>query len=141
MTFERYWMFAAVCLIVALFLVRMVVAEQLTLQASLSFLVLLLLGAAVALFPNLTSWLAYRMGFTLPSNFFFAMSIAILALLYLGSQVTISRIELRTIALTQELVLLREQLERTTDRPQPAHEPEAVHDEPLVPPSRRVGRA
>jgi hypothetical protein len=31
------------------------------------------------LFPNLTAWIAFRMGFTLPSNFFFSVLIAALA--------------------------------------------------------------
>ena len=112
MTFERYWMFAAVCVIVALFLVRMVLSEQLTLQASLSFLVLLLIGAAVALFPRLTSWLAYRMGFTLPSNFFFSVLIAALGFLHMSALVHLSRVQLRSVTLTQELALLQEKVDR-----------------------------
>jgi len=112
MTFERYWMFAAVCVFVALFLVRMVVAEQLSLQASLSFLVLLVLGATVALFPGVTSWLAYRMGFTLPSNFFFSVLIAALGFLHLSALVHLSRVQQRSVTLTQELALLQEKVDR-----------------------------
>ena len=110
--FERYWMFAVICVVVATFLVRMVLSEQLTLQASLSFLVLLLLGAAVALFPNLTAWVAFRMGFTLPSNFFFSVLIAALAFLHLSALVHLSRVQLRSVTLTQELALLQEKVDR-----------------------------
>ncbi len=112
MMFERYWMFAVLCLIIAAFLVRMVVAEQLTLQASLSFLMLLLLGAGVALFPNVTAWIAFRMGFTLPSNFFFSVLIAALAFLHLSALVHLSRVQLRSVTLTQELALLQEKVDR-----------------------------
>ena len=110
--FERYWLFAVFCLGVGLVTLRLILRERITLQGSLSLLGFLCVMSGVALFPDLTSRLAHRLGFTLPSNFFFALSIAILALLYLQSQVTLSRIELRTIALTQEVGLLREQLER-----------------------------
>jgi len=139
MQFERYWLFALFCLIISLFTLRLILRERITLQGSLSLLGFLAIMAGVALFPGLTSTLAQRMGFTLPSNFFFAMSIAILAVLYLGSQVTISRIELRTVALTQELGLLREQLERQTASSQPAPL-EALHESKPAPPSaRRIG--
>jgi hypothetical protein len=112
MTFERYWMFAAVCVIAALFLVRMVLAEHLTLQASLSFLMLLVIGTGIALFPNLTAWVAYRMGFTLPSNFFFSVLIAGLGFLHLSALVHLSRVQLRSVTLTQELALLQEKVDR-----------------------------
>ncbi len=112
MVFRRYWMFAVLCFFFAGFLVRMVVAEQLTLQASLSFLVLLLLGATVALFPNVTAWGAVRMGFTLPSNFFFSVLIAALAFLHLSAPVHLSRVQLRSVTLTQEVALLQEKVDR-----------------------------
>jgi hypothetical protein len=112
MMFERYWMFAVSCLIVVVFLVRMVVAEQLTLQTILSFLMLLLFGAAIALFPNVTAWVASRMGFSLPSNFFFSVMIAALAFLHLSALVHLSRVQLRSVTLTQELALLQEKVDR-----------------------------
>lgn len=112
MMFERYWMFAAVSLVLAALLVRMVVKEQLTLQASLSFLMLLVLGAAIALFPDLTGWVALRMGFSLPANFFFAILIGALAFLHLSALVHLSRVQRRSITLTQELALLEEKVDR-----------------------------
>jgi hypothetical protein len=62
--------------------------------------------------PNLTSSIAHAMGFTLPSNFFFAIATGALALLHVHTLVTLSRTELRSITLTQELGLLREKLDR-----------------------------
>lgn len=112
MMFERYWLFAVLCVGLAVFLARMVMKEQLTLQASLSFLVLLGLGALVALFPNLSGWVAVRMGFTLASNFFFAVLIAALAFLHLSALVHLSRVQLRSVTLTQELALLQERVDR-----------------------------
>ena len=112
MSVEPYWIFFGLCMISALFLIRMVVLEQVTLQASLSFLLVLTLGATIAVFPNGIGWIARKMGFELPANFFFSMLIAALAFLHLASLVHLSRVKLRTVTLTQELALLQEKVER-----------------------------
>ena len=109
---EHYWLFAAVCALCALVMFRLVLSERITLQASLSFLVLLSLGAGMALFPGPAAWVAHRLGFELPSNFFFAASIFALALLHVHAMIMQSRVTLRSIALTQELAILQEKLER-----------------------------
>lgn len=110
--FERYWLFAASCLLVAAFLVRLLLRERITLQSSLAFLLFLLAMLAMALFPNATGQLAHAMGFSLPSNFFFTVTIGVLVVQHVGTIVALSRLELRSIALTQELALLQEQLGR-----------------------------
>jgi hypothetical protein len=112
MGFQRYWLFAALCVVVAIFMFRMVIKERVTLQASLSFLLVLLLTAGVAVFPELATWLALRMGFTLASNFFLAVGLGSLAFLHLASLVHLSRVQLRSVALTQELALVQEKLDR-----------------------------
>ena len=62
--------------------------------------------------PAHTQTVAKALGFTLLSNFFFCTAIAALAILHLRALVTLSRVHLRTIALTQELAILQEKLER-----------------------------
>ncbi len=114
--FERYWLFAAFCFIAVVILVRLVLRERVTLQASLSLLLLLGLMSFVALFPNVASRLAQTMGFTLASNFFFAAGIGALMLLHVHSLVTLSRVELRSITLTQELAILREKLDQLSEK-------------------------
>lgn len=111
--FERYWLFAALCVLVAIVMFRMVISERVTLQASLSFLLVLLLTAGVAVFPELATWMALRMGFSLASNFFFAVGLGALAFLHLASLVHLSRVQLRSVTLTQELALVQEKLDRT----------------------------
>jgi hypothetical protein len=112
MEFRRYWFFAALCIAVALLMFRMVIKERVTLQASLSFLLVLLLTAGVAIFPEIATWVAVRSGFTLASNFFFAVGIGALAFLHLASLVHLSRVQLRSVTLTQELAIVQEKLER-----------------------------
>ncbi len=104
--------FAGVCLVIALVLVRLLFRERITLQGSMSYLAFLALLGSMAVFPNLWLRIANYLGFTLLSNFFFVTAIAALAILHLRSLVTISRVNLRTIALTQELALVQEKLDR-----------------------------
>jgi hypothetical protein len=109
---EQHWVFAGFCAAVVVLLIRLVFRERVTLQSSLAFLLLLVAMLMVAIFPQSAFWLAAKMGFALPSNFLFAMGIGALALINIATLVTLSRVELRSIALTQELGLLREKLDR-----------------------------
>lgn len=116
----KYWVFAAVCLLVAIVLMRLVLRERLMLQGSLSYVGFLTIIGLMAVFPHLTSRLAHAMGFSLLSNFFFAVSIGLLALLHLRALVTTSKVHMRSVALTQELAILQEKLDRAlADRDPP----------------------
>lgn len=108
----RYWLFAALCGGLALFILRLITRERVTLQGSLAYLALLLGLAVAALFPELDAWVARAMGFSLVSNWFFAVSLAGLSFLHLAALVQLSRVELRSIALTQQVGILQERLER-----------------------------
>ena len=52
------------------------------------------------------------MGFTLTSNFFFSILIAALGFLHFSALVHLSRVQLRSVTLTQELALLQEKVDR-----------------------------
>lgn len=114
---ENYWLFGVVCLVVALVLLRLLFSERITLQGSMSYLGFLVVLGAMAVFPAYTQRLANALGFTLMSNFFFCAAIAALAILHLRALVTLSRVHLRTIVLTQELAILQEKLERSLQQP------------------------
>jgi hypothetical protein len=114
---ENYWLFGVVCLVVALVLLRLLFSERITLQGSMSYLGFLVVLGAMAVFPTYTQRLANALGFTLMSNFFFCAAIAALAILHLRALVTLSRVHLRTIVLTQELAILQEKLERSLQPP------------------------
>jgi hypothetical protein len=114
---EDYWIFAVACLVIAIVLLRLLLRERITLQGSMSFLAFLVVLGVMAIFPGTTSRIAHAAGFTLMSNFFFCTAIAALAILHLRALVILSRIHLRSIALTQELALLQEKLDRVSARP------------------------
>jgi hypothetical protein len=106
------WVFAAVCLVIAVVLMRLILRERITLQGSMSYLVFLVLLGGMAVFPDATGWVAHALGFSTLANFFFCTAIAALAILHLRALITLSRVHLRSIALTQELAILQERLER-----------------------------
>jgi hypothetical protein len=110
---ENYWVFALVCLLIGLVLVRLLFRERVTLQGSMSFLAFLTLLGLMAIFPGITMRVARALGFTLMSNFLFCTAIAALAILHLRSLVTISKLQLRSISLTQELAIVQERLDRS----------------------------
>ena len=116
---DEYMFLALACLVIALVMVRLLLRERVTLQGSMSFLAFLMLLGAMAVFSNTTSRIAHALGFTLMSNFFFCTAIAALAILHLRALVMLSRVHLRSIALTQELALLQERLDRVA-RDEPA---------------------
>jgi hypothetical protein len=108
------WVFAAVCLLIAVVLLRLILRERIMLQGSMSYLAFLFLVGGMALFPDLTGRVAHALGFSTLANFFFCAAIAALAILHLRTLIMLSRMQLRSIALTQELAILNEKLERVT---------------------------
>ncbi len=108
---ERYWPFGLVCLGFAAAIVYLLLRRRVTLQASLTYILLLVGIGVAAIFSPWSTSIAQLLGFTLPSNFFFAVSIGALSLLHLIALTAQSRLELRSIALVQEVALLNEKLE------------------------------
>jgi hypothetical protein len=106
------WVFAAVCALIGLILLRLIVRERITLQGSMSYMLFLVVLGSMAVFPDTTGFVAHALGFSTLANFFFCTAIAALAILHLRALVTLSKIQLRSIALTQELAILQEKLER-----------------------------
>jgi hypothetical protein len=106
------WVFAVVCLVIALVLWRLVLRERITLQGSMSYLMFVVVLGAMAVFPDATGRVAHALGFSSLANFFFCTAIALLAILHLRALVTLSRVQLRSIAITQELAIMQEKLER-----------------------------
>ena len=113
---EDYWPFGLVCLVIAAVLARLLFRERITLQGSMSFLAFLVVLGVMAVFPSTTDRVAHKLGFTLMSNFFFCTAIAALAILHLRALVMLSRVHLRSIALTQELAILQEKIDRVAAR-------------------------
>lgn len=119
-----YWLFATFCLVVTGLLVRLVVRERITLQGSLSYLLFLGTLIAFAAFPRAATTVANAAGFTLLSNFFFAVISGMFALLHLSGLIAHSKAEIRTIALVQELAIMQERLDALTSAAPASASPE-----------------
>lgn len=108
----QYWPFVVLCAVLLVSLVRLILRERVTLQLSISYLTFLALFSTAALLPDQAARLAHAMGFTLLSNFLFCLGIIALAVLHLRSLVAVSRLEMRTIQLVQDLAILEERIGR-----------------------------
>ena len=106
------WLFAGLCLVIGLVSLRLILRERVTLQGSMSYLAFLAFLGLMAVFPDITGRVAHALGFAVMANFFFCIAIAALALLHLRAMVMVSKIQLRSIALTQEVAILQEKLDR-----------------------------
>jgi hypothetical protein len=123
MSVGRYWPFGLVCLAFAAAIIYLLLRRRVTLQASLTYMLLVFAIGVAAIFSPASMWIARHLGFEVLSNFFFAMSIGALSLLHLVALTAQSRQELRSIALTQELAILTEKLERLEGRAPPPPAP------------------
>jgi hypothetical protein len=112
---QQYWPFVILCALLLVSLVRLLLRERVALQTSISFLTFLGLFTVAAIIPNQAARLAHAMGFTLLSNFLFCAAIIALVLLHLRALIALSRLEVRTIQLIQDLAILQERLARQTE--------------------------
>jgi hypothetical protein len=108
----QYWPFAVVGALFLVITLRLLVRERIALQGSISFMTFLGIFLVAGVLPERTAKLAHAMGFTLLSNFLFCVGLMALAILHLRALVTLSRVEIRTVQLTQDLALVEEQLRR-----------------------------
>lgn len=101
-----------IILILLLFVANMVRNKKIDLRYALSWLCLGILLLILDIFPQIVFWLASLMGVEVPSNMvFFMCTILAIVLIYVLT-VSVSRLSNKTKRLTQEVALLREEMER-----------------------------
>lgn len=129
----RYWAFGLVCVAYTLFLLRQLVKNRVTLQNALAFVMTFVFFGSVAVLLPYFPGLVRRLGFELQSNLIFLLALGALTFLQLLTLVALSRAEIRTVTLTQEVALLREELVRRKVLA-PAEPPRSLTGEnPVVP--------
>ncbi|HIR91272.1 MAG TPA: DUF2304 domain-containing protein [Candidatus Limicola stercorigallinarum] len=107
------------CVLLLLFIVRLVARERLQLKYSLLWLMLGILLLAAALFPDTIFALSERLGFETPSNFIFFVGLFCLLAIALSLSVIVSKQALMIKNLTQRLALVDYELrELRSKRPQ-----------------------
>jgi hypothetical protein len=70
----------------------------------------------MAAFPRLVSWLANTLGVQVPANLLFFLTAVLLLLVSVQLSYEVSRLEVRTRRLAEEVALLREEVRQLQDR-------------------------
>jgi hypothetical protein len=109
--FQRYAIFAVVCVGYALTILWLVFRRRLQLQSSLVYLFLMAAFAGASVLVTYVPSLVTALGFALPSNLLFACAIGVLGLLHLIGLINASRLEVRSTTMVQEIALLQQQVD------------------------------
>lgn len=100
------------CILLTIFVVRLVVKRRLRLKYSLMWLTLSLLALLCAIFPEPIFGLAHILGFAVPSNMVFFLAIFFLLALCLSLTVIVSWQARDIRQLIQEIAVINNQLEK-----------------------------
>lgn len=95
-----------------LLIANMVRKKKIDLRYSLSWMCLAVLLLILDIFPNIMEKLAELIGIKTPSNMVFFLGFILLVIVIYSLTASVSRLSNKTKRLTQELALLREELER-----------------------------
>lgn len=99
-----------------LYIVRLVSNKKLLLSYSLLWLLLSVLIAICAFFPDPLYYIAHLLGIELPSNFVFIVAILCLLAIALSLSIVASRQTAYSKTLIQEVALLRKELDELNDK-------------------------
>lgn len=94
------------CLLLALYVIRLVLTDKLQLRYSLLWLALVVTFLICSFFPIPVCWLSSFFGFVTSSNFIFVAGFIFVILILLSLCVTVSRQALAINNLTQKIALL-----------------------------------
>ena len=102
---------AVLVLVMLLTIVNMVRKEKIDLRYALSWIVLCALVLVLDAFPGILEWVARLLGIEIPSNMIFIFAIFLLVVTVYSLTASVSRLADKNKRLTQELALLREEVE------------------------------
>ena len=106
----------AACLALFVYTIILVSSKRLLLKYSLLWLILSLVLALCALFPDPVFFLSGLFGFEMPSNFLFVLAIFFLLAITLSLSVIVSRQSAYIKSLVQDLAILKEKIEDGRDQ-------------------------
>jgi len=97
--------------IMLVFVISMVRKEKIDLRYALPWILLCLVIGVIDLFPETLEWLARKCGMHVPSNMVFLVAIVLLSLRVFLLTASVSRLSRKNTRLTQEIALLRGEVE------------------------------
>ena len=95
-----------------LLVANMVRKKKIDLRYALSWMCLAIVLLILDIFPQIMEWAADVIGIETPSNMLFFFGFLLLVIIIYSLTASVSRLSNKTKRLTQELALLREELER-----------------------------
>lgn len=115
MTFRLQIVIGMIAILALLMIANMVRKEKIDLRYALSWMCLTVIILVLDIFPQIVFVIADLMGISIPSNMVFFVGFILLVVMVYSVTVVVSRLSAKTKRLTQELALLREELERMKD--------------------------
>lgn len=97
---------------VLVLIVNMVRKKKIDLRYALSWICLAIVLLLLDIFPGIMEWMAELIGIKTPSNMVFFFGFLLLVIIIYSLTASVSRLSNKTKQLTQELALLREEMER-----------------------------
>ena len=101
-----------IAVLALLFISNMVRKKTIDLRYALSWMCLAVVILILDIFPEIVFGIASLMGINVPSNMIFFVGFLLLIVMIYSLTVMVSRLSAKTKRLTQELALLREEMER-----------------------------
>lgn len=99
-----------------LFIINMVRNKKVDLRYALSWMFLAVILLLLDVFPQIVYIIAELVGIETPSNMVFFFGFLFVVILVYSLTVSVSRLSIKTKRLTQEIALLRKELERKNEK-------------------------
>lgn len=109
-----YWFALAACFALVVFLVVLLRTRRLREKYAITWIVVGLAVSVFGAFPDAVAWLASLVGVQTPSNLLFALALIVLLAVCIQLSTEATSLEEETRTLTEEVALLRFDLERLT---------------------------
>lgn len=103
---------AVIIISVLVLIINMVRKKKIDLRYALSWICLAIALLLLDIFPGIMEWMAELIGIKTPSNMVFFFGFLLLVIIIYSLTASVSRLSNKTKQLTQELALLREEMER-----------------------------
>lgn len=112
MTLRLQIIIAVLVVLILVYMINMVRKHSIDLRYSLKWFLLCILVLILDVFPGILTWLAKLAGIAVPSNMIFFVAILLLLLTVYSLTASVSRLSEKTRRLTQEIAILRDEVER-----------------------------
>lgn len=108
---------ALIIILTLIWIIFMIQKKRIGLKYSLTWIFLLILSLFLDIYPSTLSACSKLLGISLPSNMVFMVGIIFLTVVIFSLTVSVSRLSDKSTKLTQEIALLREEIQQIKKEP------------------------